>query len=210
MNLKKALAILVALLVISPLAYCGLFGEDEYSGPEIRGTVTDVDTGKPIAGAVVIWTWEGMRSMGIADAQHECYRIDFATTDENGRFLFPAWKFRTKKFPYLRNRYHGPEGIYKSGYKWFVPENGTSGIELQMKSTTELNDTEKAKLLARIYSNTSCTYANETMTDATKAQYIQLIRQLRKDVMKLAESNAKGFLLENSAKELKNLEGVKK
>jgi hypothetical protein len=210
MNLKKALAIIVVLIIISPLAYCGIFSH-EYSGPEIHGIVTDVDTGKPMPGAVVTWQWEGQIGF-IAETRTTCYRVDFATTDENGVFTFPAWTINNSEVPYIFQRVDSPISIFKPGYTWFVPGNGPlkSAMELQVKSIASLSDAEKAKKLLDIYRFAGCAYAKYTMSDSTKERYIQLLKNLQSEALKLSDSRLKEILLEAVPEKLKELEGQKK
>lgn len=75
---------LVLCTLQAPLTGCGL------AGLPFSGTVTDVETGEPIPGAIVVAKWSGDKP-GPFDAESICYHVESAVSDENGRFKIPGW-----------------------------------------------------------------------------------------------------------------------
>lgn len=57
--------------------------------PPIRGVVVEEGTKQPLAGATVYVNWISYGSAAGVDSRTSCVRIDFATTDAQGRFELP-------------------------------------------------------------------------------------------------------------------------
>lgn len=201
MKRNRALIFATLLLVISPLAYCGLFGDDgDFSGPEIRGTVTDMTTGKPVEGAIVIWRWEGRHSVSIADSQHICYRVDLATTDDNGRYLFPAWEVHNKDIPDIQGKFDVVRGVYKNGYQWWgtMPHSATA---LKVKSIN--NDDEYLKSLQQTNNAPVCGLTYLNFTDEKRKQFMHLFEFLVEDAMHLKGTPERDNLIAFSQRQIK-------
>lgn len=73
------------------VALCGVAAQAAaLSGKEIDGVVLDKVTGKPVAGAVVLATWNGRRS-DLAHGASVCYHVETARTDAAGKYRIAAW-----------------------------------------------------------------------------------------------------------------------
>lgn len=71
-------------LLLLPLAACGV------SSKPIEGRVVDAETKKPLAGAIVVARWRGTYS-ALVDTHTECYHVETATTDKDGRYKMAGW-----------------------------------------------------------------------------------------------------------------------
>jgi hypothetical protein len=76
-----------------------------------EGEVVD-DKGKPIKGAVVLATWNGVISNPV-QANTQCYHVESTTTDENGRFRMPI--FSRSLNPFYTDRIRGID-VFVPGY----------------------------------------------------------------------------------------------
>jgi hypothetical protein len=63
----------------------------ELGSSSIEGVVIDLQTGRPISGAVVWGEWWGHRG-GPVQSTSVCYHTETAVSDEQGRFHIPSWK----------------------------------------------------------------------------------------------------------------------
>ncbi len=175
---------LVTLLItVIPIAYCGIFGR-EYSSPEIRGTVTDISTGKPVPGAIVIWRWSGNVS-SLAHSHTVCYRIDLVVTDESGRYTVPAWNLRSGELPNIKNKNALPNAIaiYKSGYKEYLNSSiGAINSNTELKVEKIKNDKEYLESIGKIYGAPNCHYLEYTLKDETRESVIKLYSQVIEDI----------------------------
>ena len=87
-------------------------GATDAAGPW-KGQVVDRDTGKPIAGAVVVMIWEE-RSPGVIHPEDEVHTAVEVVTDDDGRFVIPEHSPTARKVfgrirePYLK--------IFRRGY----------------------------------------------------------------------------------------------
>jgi hypothetical protein len=99
-----------------------------YSAPEIRARVVDEKTGEPLGGAVVNARWVLLTEL-VGGNSHYLHNVhEFETsTDQDGRFLIPAWgprlhepnshlvesvpEFRVFKSGYLGWRFHNDRRV---------------------------------------------------------------------------------------------------
>lgn len=68
---------------------------DEYSFTEIKGTVIDAETKKPIEGVVVValWkiNWRGRPGIYYEGGTAKVIHAEEAVTDKDGKYTIPAW-----------------------------------------------------------------------------------------------------------------------
>lgn len=107
--------IVVTLVGAIALAACSVGGVY----PPKSGQVLDWQTKKPIAGAIVVATWQGYVP-AIVERQHECYHVETATADEQGRFRIP---FHAEGPSILIDTYR-QYSAYKAGYRVTIDERG--------------------------------------------------------------------------------------
>lgn len=103
--MKHVRMILLTLAMI-PLAACALSGE------AIEGRVLEEGTNKPIPGAIVVVRWQG-RVSSFVDSHGVCYRVESATTDEQGRYQTKPWR---QPREYMVSFDHIDIDAYKPGY----------------------------------------------------------------------------------------------
>jgi len=82
----KVVRLLAVTFLSLTLSACGL------SGGPVEGRVLEVDTDKPIAGAIVVVRWQGYVSIFPADTRDVCVHVETATTDKEGYFYLPKWR----------------------------------------------------------------------------------------------------------------------
>lgn len=78
--------VLAVLLMAQPLTACAL------SGGPLEGKVLEEGTNRPISGAIVVARWEGYVSIFPAETRNVCVHVASTTTDDQGRYHFPAWR----------------------------------------------------------------------------------------------------------------------
>ncbi|MBU4260268.1 MAG: carboxypeptidase-like regulatory domain-containing protein [Proteobacteria bacterium] len=79
------------LLIGALLAGCASLGEPHYRMPAVEGKVKDMETSKPVKGAVALAVYGGNTVSGYVDVDAQ-----EATTDTNGEFLVPDTKVFNK------------------------------------------------------------------------------------------------------------------
>jgi len=103
-HVTRGTAYLAAIIAVAAL----LAGGCSEAGPtptEFRGRVIDQDTGKPIAGAIVVGKYMGSRGF---EGASSCNRVESAVSDSEGWFTLP-----------LDPRDGGPlMEAYHRGYRW--------------------------------------------------------------------------------------------
>jgi hypothetical protein len=100
--------IFVAMIcALIPLASC-----NEVTGPGISATVTDMITGKPVAGAQVLVIWDGSLSFS-THGGGECYHVISAVTDDAGHFSVEPWR---KSVPRMASIDYYRISVYRPQY----------------------------------------------------------------------------------------------
>lgn len=112
MNLAK---ITLALSLVLPLAACDLLGPPVISGKAVDGAALEENSIKPIAEAIIAARWVGDLP-GIADSKTVCYHVLSTTSDEQGRFSFPAWEKDANEWQRKIKRGSVYLFAYKRGY----------------------------------------------------------------------------------------------
>jgi len=67
-----------------------LLGGCGYYGIPIEGKVYDVDTGRPLEGAIVVAMWHGYSPVP-AETVEICYHVLSTTSDKDGKYRFDFW-----------------------------------------------------------------------------------------------------------------------
>ena len=109
-----------------------------YSAKEIRATVVDAATGRPIDRAVVVAVWQ----LETVSGEGPRLQVTEAMTDANGQFFVPGWgpKLRppltefANKSPYLV--------VFKSGYVPIRLHNAPKSQFAELRSKTALRASE--------------------------------------------------------------------
>jgi hypothetical protein len=87
-----------------------------YSAEAIEGWVVDAESGKPLEGVIVVAHWQLQGGFEGGTPVNELNILE-ATTDQNGRYSFPAWGPKFALMGKLRSE--SPEILmYKQGYKF--------------------------------------------------------------------------------------------
>lgn len=107
-----------------------LFNKCSYYSLPSYGTVVDLETGEPIADAIVVTEWKGSTSNLLRSFDY-CYHIETARTDKNGKFYISAWYGYFNDMIFNK---HAHTEAFKVGYTGFVhnkdkPEYGRSWID---------------------------------------------------------------------------------
>lgn len=148
----KLLRVFLWILVLLPLTACGL------SGGPIEGQVLEVGTRKPLPDAIVTVTWQGSYFQ-IAESRTQCYHVESATTDQQGRYKIPKWHESTKG-PFFSA---GPFWIevYKAGYEAYFPPGNFDRTEdyknnIRFLAVFKGTSGERLEQLKRINDVTTC------------------------------------------------------
>ena len=194
MHLRQLSARAGLLAAVLLLASCAVLG-NSYNGEEANGVVTDVDTGRPIAGATVVWSWEGRVNLGFVDSQGACLRIGVATTDESGRFRFPAWEAYSNAFPRVHNYFGRLKAVYAPGHK-IESERGYGNvprvIQIGMSATQYAGTAKRTQELLKVAQfASSCDYARHTISETARQELLSLIALLEQEAAVLPESQEK-------------------
>lgn len=145
------------LLLLLPLAACGV------SSKPIEGRVVDAETKKPLAGAIVVARWRGTYSV-LVDTHTECYHVETATTDKDGKYRIAGW-WEKPKGP-LFSKDSMVLDAYLPGYEKYWPAGYGSTEDFKnnvlylapFKGTRE----ERLKYLMSMSSTADCYAASDT------------------------------------------------
>ena len=110
--MKLLLGLWFALLLLTQTAYA-------LSSWPINGQVLDEETGKPIADAIVVVTWQGDRWQ-VVQSSTTCYHVETARTDAEGKYHIPAWSspWKVENLTVFNREVYAD--AYKPGYTWPV------------------------------------------------------------------------------------------
>lgn len=163
----KFIRMMLLMLAVLPLGACALSGE------AMQGRILEEGTNKPIPGAIVVVRWEGLTTSGswFVEASTVCYRVETATTDEQGNYQTQAWrqpqhKDYTVKFDRIR------VDAYKPGYGFPNKLSRVKGIEYL--APFEGSRGERLGYVKRLFGATACGAQNESeknMLPLLKALY---------------------------------------
>jgi hypothetical protein len=137
------------------------------SGP-IEGRVLDESTGQPVAGAIVVTTWNASDWSGLAVTRRVCYHVETATSDANGKFRIPAWSDGLSARGLFMHDHVVAAEAYKAGYVrpktitdkpeivWVAPFKGTKDeyfdyLEVVAGSNNCSGGGESRRTLYRLY-----------------------------------------------------------
>lgn len=149
----KHLLKLMTLAALLSLQACAL------SSRPINGHVLDEETGKPVADAIVVITWQG-NWYKIVEGSTFCYHVETARTDAEGEYHIPAWSLPWQmEHMTVSSRVVNAEA-FKPGYTRPAKWNSTQERILlrRFKGTKE----EYFNYLERVMSGASCTSAGES------------------------------------------------
>lgn len=110
MKSNRFLLILVA--AIAPLLLHGCYSIPVRDWEAMEGVVLDAQTNEPIEGAIVIAHWEGTDRYSTT----QCFHSEIAITDENGRYLIPAWRNTGRSASAFIEQIRFIKRAYKYGY----------------------------------------------------------------------------------------------
>ncbi len=103
------------------------------SWPAYQGTIIDKDTRSPLSDTVVLASWLGAYSSFLGHGGVACFYMASAKTDDNGRYVLPAWKNekeRGKGTEYQTVTLH----VYRAGYEYqYVHEKVSTDMEIKLK-----------------------------------------------------------------------------
>jgi len=120
---------------------------------EIKGSVVDVETGKPIAGAIIIGMWPLVQVLSEASGGYA--KILMTRADKEGNFTIPKWTtFKPWKLDSVMHELAPTIVIYKPGYKIYSSHkiaragypDDMSMTDEEKKKTKEENSITPAKL----------------------------------------------------------------
>jgi hypothetical protein len=104
------------------------------------GVVIDRETGRPLAGAIIVREWHGVRP-GPVQTSMECYRLASTTSDAGGRFSLRSISFSFTPFLFDRTTYI--QTAYKTGYHYVSSTN-------EARVLMEPNAPDRATRLAQV------------------------------------------------------------
>ncbi|MFZ5619390.1 MAG: carboxypeptidase-like regulatory domain-containing protein [Pseudomonadota bacterium] len=81
--------------------------------PAQEGRVLDAQTGQPIEGAFVVMRWIGYGGY----SQSQCFHVDVAETDAQGRFRIPEWH-NDQRSATLVDQRRNIDVVHKPGYRF--------------------------------------------------------------------------------------------
>ena len=190
--------VLIALTVISEPGYGNqwmLFHDSE-----IKGSVIDVETQKPIEGVIVVGMWR--LSQFLSQGFGGYAKIILVKTDSEGKFVIPSWT--TLKLGTFDSSMHdlAPEiVIYKPGYKFYfshrIMREGFPGdiskTEEEKEKLKEKYNLNPAKLV-KIYTDEE--RVNNLNAIENAAKLYDIIENLdKRDSIVLVEAIEKEYLL---------------
>ena len=176
---------------------------------EINGSVVDVETSKPIEGAIVIGMWALTQIPGEGFGGYA--KIVSVTTDKDGNFTIPSWTtFKPWKFNSVIHELAPEIIIYKPGYKLYhshkVQREGfwddyskTEEEKKRIKDAASLNhaklkkiytDEERARNLERVETEGRLFDLTENLS---KKEAIILIKAVKEEYLLLPKNRKERF-----------------
>lgn len=173
----------LATVMCLPLTACGVS-----SGP-IDGTIIDEATGKPIADAIVLVTWEG--SIPAVVEQHRvCVHVMSTITDSQGRYHFDGWSKKANFGPVPVTVLQPLLFAYKPGYEWSDRPSGADSNKMYLAPSKATGD-ERAAFLLRVIDNSRC-----DARDPSERSRLPLLRALEHEAETLSLSKNKGDFID--------------
>ncbi|MDH4191278.1 MAG: hypothetical protein OEW21_13890 [Betaproteobacteria bacterium] len=100
------------------------------SGGPVSGRVLEEDSGKPIAGAIVVVRWFGVVG-GMGHGGKVCYHVAATLSRDDGSYLVPEWYERENRYGWGMGHREYYVIAYNAGYGWPVsPAQRREGIVL--------------------------------------------------------------------------------
>ena len=161
--------------MLMPLTACDLFGEPMAKGKAIDSKVLEVETNKPIAGAIITARWVGQVS-SLADSSEVCFHVASTTTDAQGNYHIPTWRKKTK-FARAKNK-TVKVSAFKPQYHYakMNPKDNTAYVRKFKGTSREWMDELRGAL-----SRTGCANGG-----ASNKNRLSLINALREEAKKIA------------------------
>lgn len=173
----------LATVMCLPLTACGVS-----SGP-IDGTIIDEATGKPIADAIVLVTWEG--SIPAVVEQHRvCVHVMSTITDGQGRYHFDGWSKKANFGPVPVTVLQPLLFAYKPGYEWSDRPSEADSNKLYLALSKATGD-ERAAFLFRVLDNSRC-----NTRDSSEKNRLPLLQSVEREAGTLIQAKDKQRLLE--------------
>ncbi|MBN2018634.1 MAG: hypothetical protein JW749_00225 [Sedimentisphaerales bacterium] len=123
--LKNLLTVTISIIIVVYLNSCEIIikAPRTYNTGTRSGMVVDAITGLPVAGAVVVYSWDIGTFDFIQSSTHNLIVYE-SITDANGRYSVPNQK-KTIEYGILASEL-GPENViaYRFGYVWYSVHNG--------------------------------------------------------------------------------------
>jgi hypothetical protein len=133
-----------------------------------QGVVLDKTTGKPIPGAIVVATWNGVVGV-VVQGTSQCYKAEVAIADDKGRFDVSAFSWNLNPLMIDRQRDFAVLAPgYRESAKWF-PRDPRVLMEPQTGS--------KSEQFARLPGTDplGCFDANKVVLPYLKALYAEML-----------------------------------
>jgi len=161
----------------------------------VDGQVLDWPSEKPIADAVVVFTWRGMRGL-VGDSSSTCFHVEVDIADEQGKFEIPFW-FTGPTFD-LKRRVHS--SFYKPGYKlstYTIPKSiGARIRQDKEKGLYYLEDAERSvdkelENIAGMMGELTCS------TRWERREYFPVYKRLYTDAKQIAGKDVDNIYMKN-------------
>jgi hypothetical protein len=108
-----------------------LFATASMSSLAEQGVVLDKTTGKPIPGAIVVATWNGVVGV-VVQGTSQCYKVEVAIADDKGRFNVSSFSWNLN--PFMIDRLRGVT-VLAPGYGFSADWDPTS-LRIPMEPRT--------------------------------------------------------------------------
>ena len=116
------------------LSACSALAPPRQIAP-VTGQVIDEATAQPVEGATVVMRWQGTGTKAFVDQHTECYHVETATSDSEGRFSSKPWQEESRyRNLGLKERM---VTVYKVGYRHVRSEGEAHYLERDTGSVEE-------------------------------------------------------------------------
>ncbi|MDH4191280.1 MAG: hypothetical protein OEW21_13900 [Betaproteobacteria bacterium] len=128
------------------------------SGGPVSGRVLEEDSGKPIAGAIVVVRWFGVVG-GMGHGGKVCYHVAATLSRDDGSYLVPEWYERENRYGWGMGHREYYVIAYKAGYGW--PRQPSQDQEISLLAPFKGTVEERFKYFDSVTSNTRCSHHAE-------------------------------------------------
>ncbi|MDH4192409.1 MAG: hypothetical protein OEW21_19660 [Betaproteobacteria bacterium] len=128
------------------------------SGGPVSGKVLEEDSGKPIAGAIVVVRWFGVVG-GMGHGGKVCYHVAATLSRNDGSYLVPEWYERENRYGWGMGHREYYVIAYKAGYGW--PRQPSQDQEISLLTPFKGTVEERFKYFDSVISNTICSHHAE-------------------------------------------------